>query len=277
MRLFAFLRTSLTTGCILVIVSCSGIPTIEEPWELVHVNGSDMAYRIKANIFCEVVRSVRAVRKSTINGISPLPDDYGVQMQINLTIDEAASVNPNGFWTHFMPAQIINSVTTPQSVVLGGGGTVSRTTTRVDTTYSYYNIGRIADRNPSCDGPIDQSGSSPLLSDLKIYDYLQSAVFQSAGFPSSPAAKGGAGKTARLDVFSYQVKFVIVTSAGLSPSFRLAAFTAGTANLPLLSAGRTRTHDLILTFGPGTNVPAPFAQQAHFTGQIVQSGAQARP
>jgi len=276
MNLVSGLRACAVAGYILALSGCSGIPEIEEPWEAVAVTGPDMAYRIKTNIFCETVRAVRRVREITINGLNPLPDDYGVQMQVNLTIEESTALNPNGSFTHFMPPEVINLVNVPQSVIFGANGTLSRTTTRVDTSYSYYNIGRIGGkgRNEECFKQQDLSGSSPLLSDLGIYKYLQSAALQSAAFVSSSPAKAGVGKQAELDVFSYQVKFVVVTSAGLSPSLRLAAFAAGTGNQPLLSAGRTRTHDLILTFGPGTDEPASFAQQAHFTNQIVQQPRQ---
>jgi hypothetical protein len=82
---------------------------------------------------------------------------------------------------------------------------------------------------------------------------------------------GGAGKSAKYDVYSYDVKFVVVTSGGVNPVWKLVNINAGNGNLPLVNAGRTRTHELVLTFGPGTNQPTDFAQQTHFVGQIVQS------
>jgi hypothetical protein len=95
-------------------------------------------------------------------------------------------------------------------------------------------------------------------------------------FASSAPAKGGAGKTAKLDVFSYDMKFAVVTNASINPVWKLVNLTAGTGSLPLLNLGRTRTHELVLTFGPGTNTPTDFALQTHFTGQIVNSNMRER-
>jgi hypothetical protein len=96
-------------------------------------------------------------------------------------------------------------------------------------------------------------------------------------FQSSIPAAGGAGKSAKLDVYSYEIKFVVVTNGGINPVWKLANVSAGTGNLPLVSAGRTRTHDLTLTFGPGTNAPLDFALQTHFAGQVIQSLQQRTP
>jgi hypothetical protein len=73
----------------------------------------------------------------------------------------------------------------------------------------------------------------------------------------------GAAKQAKFDVYSYQVKFVVVTSGGVNPVLRLTSLATGVGNQPLLSGGRTRTHELILTFGPGKDVPDRAALQVH--------------
>lgn len=67
--------------------------------------------------------------------------------------------------------------------------------------------------------PPDRSGSSPLLaSDLGIYDFLCEAVPPAEIFAFSEPAKGGAGKSAKLDVFSYEIKFAVVTNANINPA-----------------------------------------------------------
>lgn len=90
-------------------------------------------------------------------------------------------------------------------------------------------------------------------------------------FHSSAPAKGGVGKTAKLDVLTYEIKFIMVSNGNITPTWKLVNVTASSGNLPLLNLGRTRTNDLILTFGPGLDKPTDFALQAHFTTQIVQS------
>src|SRR5947209_15139395 len=258
------------------------IPPIQEFWEGVSVS-ADMEFRIKQNIFCEVVDALREVRaKNTVQGKPAIPDSYGVQMQISLTVDEIGAANPSISLNNTLPNAITNAVPVPQSFTLNGAGTFSSQVSRTDTSYSYYNVGNISapGANTWCHDPafpLDHTGSSPLLrSDLGIASYLQAAVAGAARLPSSLPAKGGAGKTAKLDVYSYEIKFIIVTNASLTPTWKLVNISANTGNLPLVNAGRTRTHDLTLTFGPGTDAPADFALQAHFAGQIVQSNRQLR-
>src|ERR1700736_5077509 len=85
------------------------VPQINEFWEGVEIT-SDMELRIKQNIFCETVRAIRNVRREiTVPGYGPsIPDDYGVQMQIGLTIDEFGSVNPGVTYTDPLKNALVN-------------------------------------------------------------------------------------------------------------------------------------------------------------------------
>lgn len=251
------------------------VPSMNEFWEGVEVT-DQMETRIKENIFCETVRALRDVRRDiTVNGQPAIPNSFGVQMQITLTVAEVGALNPSVAYNDTLANAITHGVTVPQSFNLTGTATASSTATRVDTTYSYYNVGKITQpgANPFCaTNPPDLHGSSPLLkSDLGIERYLRVAVPGAVIFHSSSTAQGGAGKTAKLDVFSYEISFVVVTNGSINPAWKLINVSAGTGSLPLVNAGRTRTHDLTFTFGPGTNSPVDFALQTHFTGQIVQS------
>jgi len=251
---------------------------------------SEMEFRIKKHIFCELVDALRAIRDPrskyfvSINNRSTIPDDYGVQMQINITVDEIGALNPSVGYQEILPnairhvitKPIATMVTVPQSFSLNAAGTVSSDAARTDTVYSYYNVGKISAQgaNPWCRDPQlhNTEGSSPLLkSDLGIASYLNAAVKGADLLASSAQVSGGAGKTAKYDVYSYDVKFGVVTSGGVNPVWKLVNLNAGNGNLPLVNAGRTRTHELILTFGPGTDKPFDFAQQTHFVGQIVQA------
>jgi hypothetical protein len=258
------------------------VPQIYEVWESVDVLPS-METNIKERIYCETVRALKRIKNDAkINGIQIIPDSYGVQMQITLTVEETGAVNPNVTLNNTLPNAIANKVTVPQSFTFTGAATASSTATRVDTSYSYYNVGRITQPggNTGCDADLPGlrgSGSSPLLNvDLGIEKFLRDVAPGALLFQSSPMAKGGAGKGAKLDVFSYEVKFIVVTNASISPTWKLVNISAGAGSLPLANAGRTRTHDLVLTFGPGTDTPADFALQTHFVGQIVQSNQQLR-
>src|SRR5450759_2356356 len=129
---------------ILATIPLSGygtnVPQIQEFWEGVDITG-DMEYRIKENIFCETVHALRSVRKKIIvNGQPSIPDSYGVQMQISLTVEEVGGLNPGVALNHTLPNAIANKVTVPQSFTLSATGTLSSTATRTDTSYSYYTI-----------------------------------------------------------------------------------------------------------------------------------------
>ena len=136
---FAFIILALTlAGC------GTQVPQIGEVWESVNVT-SDMELRIKQNIFCETVKAIRDVRANiTVPGYGPsIPDDYGVQMQIALTIDEVGALSPGVTYSNPFANAIVHGVTVARSFGVSAGGTLSSTASRTDTSYSYYNVGRI--------------------------------------------------------------------------------------------------------------------------------------
>lgn len=275
---------ALAATCLSLCGCGTTVPHIGEAWESVAVT-SDMEFRIKANIYCELLSALDYARATyrigSPNGAYAIPDDYGVQVQISLTIDESSSLNAGATYNETLRNATAHGINVPQLFTLSAGGTLSSTATRVDTSYTYYNVGQLENRHgfkTFCEtDPPSLNGSSPLLmSDLGIKDFLSAALEGAAVLHSSTPAKGGAGKTAKLDVYSYEVKFIIVSNGSVTPTWKLVNITSGFGNLPWVSTGRTRTHDLILTFGPGIDKPTDFALQTHFTGQIVQSN-QARP
>ena len=165
-------------------------------------------------------------------------------MEISLQVAENSGFNPNITYN--------NPLSAMQSFNLALGANFNTTATRIDVLNSYYIAGKIAkpgvvercrkDRPP-------YGSSSPLLeSDLGIENFLRDAATQADLYPSStpPEAK----KDAKVDVFSYQVKFEIISNGSVNPSWKLTKISAETGSMPLLSAGRTRTHYLLLTFGP---------------------------
>jgi hypothetical protein len=176
------------------------------------------------------------------------------------------------------------TVTTSQSRAVGLGGTLSSTATRIDKFNPVYDIDYLMIRNgpnsvcnkdrPEID-PFRQRGwqpasSSPFIieGDLGIRDWLFGAILTNVFIPSQkkdvPPARstkgaGGAGTAGggsasggggvKPDTISYEIKFVIVSSGNITPSWKLVNVSANTSGT-FFSAGRTRTHDLIITIGP---------------------------
>ena len=105
----------------------------------------------------------------------------------------------------------------------------------------------------TCNGKRDQKGTatpayvSCLRSELKGLGYVGIAAEQIIA--SKATSSGDSGTTSKPDIFSLEEKFIIVTSGNVTPSWKLVRVSANT-NASLFAAGRTRTHDLVITVGP---------------------------
>lgn len=83
---------------------------------------------------------------------------------------------------------------------------------------------------------------------------------KTSGGGSSPGGRGGGGAAGggggaagfAQDSVSQEIKFIIVSSGNIQPTWKLVQVSANTGNTPFFSTGRTRTHDLIITIGPPT-------------------------
>jgi hypothetical protein len=85
-----------------------------------------------------------------------------------------------------------------------------------------------------------------------------------AGTGSKSKSDGGSSnKNITKDTITYEVKFVIVSTGSVTPTWKLIRVSANTSG-NLFSTGRTRTHDLIITLGPPTAATA----QTHFASQL---------
>jgi hypothetical protein len=87
------------------------------------------------------------------------------------------------------------------------------------------------------------------------------------------SAGGGGGAGAAPDTLSIEIKFIIVTSGNVTPTWKLLRVSANTTG-NLLSLGRTRTHDLIITIGPN-NQQTLNTHLASQIGNAVSNGNQA--
>jgi hypothetical protein len=65
-------------------------------------------------------------------------------------------------------------------------------------------------------------------------------------------ASGGGADAFKQDSFSQELKFIIISSGNIQPTWKLVQVSANSGNAPFFSTGRTRTHDLLMTIGPPT-------------------------
>ena len=147
MRLFPLL----TIGVILLLTGCgTRVPNVEEAWEPVGVT-EDLKTKIRTKVFCETVKAIREARGVSFKSTQVLPDDYGVQIQTTITIDESTTFNPSvGIFDTLSNAKD-SGVNVPRSIAGNLTGTISSTATRIDTSYSYYNIKRISAKEAAID------------------------------------------------------------------------------------------------------------------------------
>jgi hypothetical protein len=211
------------------------------------VDGQLLVKEIVRNVHCEVKRAVTYVidqdkKLAKLNGgarLAPwLENNWGVTIQLTLTIDEKGSVNPNLKYTP-NPATAL--------FTLGAGGAASSEATRIDTLYSFYTVKDLYSLPKNCAPANPAQGSFLLESDLKLRQWLVDTVLTSAtGDVNYPSKIDGPLKD---DVISHEVKFEVDTSGSITPTWTLTLVTIN-PDAPFLTASRNRTHDLIITLGP---------------------------
>jgi hypothetical protein len=281
------------------------VPSIQEGWQ--GPDGTkELEFEIKKSIYCELRHAVQQTNTEwqvsvqdpqTHTTTTPkpiIPYNWGVQISLLLQVDEVTAFNPGiGITVPFSNVVTVFSngnVTTPRSFSIGLGATIQSTSTRIDKFNPYYTIDWLMQKDaitspclPKNDpvfGLIGSGGaplppsehratnfSSPLLeNDLGITKWLEDAMFTNVVLPShDPAATTSAGQTP--DTVSIEIKFMVVTSGNINPMWKLVPVTFNNGALSLVQAGRTRTHDLLITIGP----PDEKTANSNLASQIGQA------
>ncbi|WCS26722.1 hypothetical protein LOK46_07830 [Methylobacterium sp. NMS14P] len=284
------LKTALPLSLLAISMCSCGtvVPQIHEPWEESDEVDFDLVNRIKRSIYCELRTSVHDLGrlKGQVRGPmeDAIPDSWGVQETLKLTMDETGSVNPSASYNETFRTAVIPlrpPVNFPQSFSLPISAQLSSQAVRIDSYYSFYSAKGLKsdfdEKETSCSDindphkPMDRHGSSYLLTgNVGIKSWLKSAI-QANYYPPSSA-----GATFKDGVIQYDIKFVVITAGTVNPTWRLAPVSTAVGNLPLVSGNRTRTHDLLLTFGPadvkkGKASPSAQSIALHSAGQTEQS------
>ena len=226
---------------------------------------------------------------------SLFPSNWGAQVSLSLEVDEASALTPGVAVSKILPNAVqvfgpgtTGTVSIAQSLSLGFGGALSSTATRIDKFNPYWSIKDLSTpepKNSSCDTDlfvaqhIDPAKSSPFVvieNDLGIEDWLVDSMWVNDNVPSSPqktsgtsggvggGAGGGGGGGQKPESISIEIKFIIVTSGTVTPTWKLVNVSANTGSGALFGAGRTRTHDLIITVGPNSDA----TRNSHLASQV---------
>lgn len=218
------------------------VPEIQEfPGD--SVQGQKLVASIVTNIKCEVRDALDDLYKIQRRTFL---DTWGVQMTLNLTIIEKGALNPRVDWMPPSPASAV--------FTLGAGGTLSSEATRTDKLTSFYTVAELR-KLGRCTREERPGGPFLLQSDLKLNEWLVDAVTvgHTGGVNYDVDTVNG---PFRQEVLSHEVKFDVVSSADITPSWKLARATINPSGT-LLSASRDRSHDLTITFGPTDISTAP--------------------
>lgn len=230
----------------MVLTGCGTyVPQIQELWDTeqsADLNaGGVLEYKIKQQVYCGIVDAVISSRRAGL-----LPSGWAVQVTLDLQVDEAGSVNPG--------ATFVGNPT----FSFGVGGTLSSQGTREDKFGTYWYLDKLTSfKGTPCKEGASEKGSSLLLyADLGIAEWLKNSLTIDYYTPASEVPKE-TDAAFKQEYLSYHVKFVVISSGNVNPVWKLARVTTGNGNLPLAGAGRTRTHDLLITFGPAYKAGTP--------------------
>jgi len=273
------LKMLLTVFAFGLLGGCGGtqVPEIQEFWG----DANDTAIKVNAiagQVKCELSEAVR----SLIANDKKLADERHIprqtkwletwyaQVALILTIDEKTALSPGLSLTTPFENAITRfpngNVTTPQSFSLGLGGTLSADATRIDKLNYFYVLSDFLDEGPknlSCIPIRNDKGDLFLQSDLKLREWLYIAALPKfTGIVEYPAAV----VQGQQNVISHEVKFEIISSGNITPTWKLVRVSANTGASPLFGTSRDRTQDLIITLGP--------AQKAEAERQTLSTPAQ---
>jgi hypothetical protein len=201
---------------------------------------------IVRNVHCEVQDAVVKLYAENAE-VDPLNrnlrwfDSWGVQLALTLTTDEKGSLSPVVSW---LPT---GTPSTPSSIFsLNLGATGSTEGQRIDKIGAFFLVSDLKGLHV-CHPEDRHRGPFILESDLKLYQWLQAAMV-SIDNEDTPAPAKATGPL-KSNVLSHEVKFDIISTGTVTPSWKLTQSTIN-ATGTFLSATRDRTQDLSMTFGP---------------------------
>lgn len=216
------------------------------------------------SIHCDISNAVRQFilddRGNTVRQGAWL-ENWGAQVTITLQVEEKTALAANASGVPGNPL-----------FVLGGSIGGSADAMRINKVNYFYTVKQLIARGGCATGVQPNTGAPSFLiqNDLGVgqwlYDQLAVAGQGEGTYPAAPT------NTFKQNVLSHEVKFVISTNGGATPSWKLVNVSVNSTG-PFFSTSRDRTSDLLVTFGPTDPAQnnqglAPQAAEIHFAQQI---------
>lgn len=203
-------------------------------------DGQLLVQSIVYNVTCEAQDAIDKVYNNPDHPVeSTFLDSWGINIALNLQIEEKSSVNPNATWLPLSPA---NAVFT-----LNGGLNASADATRQDKLNSYFTVAELRKLGP-CNPRTRPGGVLLLQSDLGLAEWLYSNL-TAANTGDINYRQFKADGPLKQNVLSHEIKFDITNSGNLTPAWKLTRVLVNPSG-NLFSATRDRTSDLTMTLGP---------------------------
>ncbi|MGO8738290.1 hypothetical protein [Rhodoblastus sp.] len=280
-----YLKLALNGAVALLLGGCGTVvPNITEPYQ----NADDeplMVLNIVRSVHCEVKNAIEGLlvddALNTPKGQKPLLSwlyGWGVQINLNLTVEEKTATSPNVSTTTPLHDSIRlfsggDKVVTSQSRSVGIGGTFSADATRVDKLFAFYKISDLASEKLDCRGinrnPLD--GSLLLQANLGTRAWLADMVLLQNSGDVAFATKNAA--PFNQNVISHEVKFEVVTEGNVTPVWKFVPISMSQGSAPFFDAKRDRTHDLTVTLGPIDKTGNQLAPTPFFAAVVSDFGA----
>ena len=220
---------------------------------------------VVTSIHCELTRAIQQlyVKAQTYKDVRPLAatmSNWGAQMALSLKTEEKSGFNPTVLWTPIGPASSV--------FTLAGSATISSDAIKTAVLNYYYTIPELIKRGACKTGVKPEGTVSSLLvqNDLGfgewLFDQLAPTSTQEVNLPTS-------GNTAlKQNVLQYHIVSEVVTTGSINPAWKLVRASVNQTGT-FASATRDRTHDLLITLGPGSSTGLKgAARDSHLAQEI---------
>lgn len=273
---------SLISGCAM------NVPRMQragEKPEIEWARETDIVNHVKCELRQAVILALNSDTKNQEN--IPLEDratwmkKWGAKVTLKLVIEDKAVISPGLSITDPLENAVKvfsknGNVTVARNKSVGLGASYTSDVTRTDTVGFYYPFVDLIAKGPAAKdlppgtdtgklcGPIEGFAKDD---DLDIENFMMSKIYISQQKDVLFRKPG----TSPYDVFSYEVSFVVTTSANVTPGWKLARVAVMPTGT-FFNGQRVRTNDLTISMGPPDDhdptQPSRAVQDAHLVSQI---------
>lgn len=227
---------------------------------------------IKCEIGFGASNAMYQFRNSTGRGADWI-DGLEAKVSLKLTVDEKTSIGSGATYKDPRPAVTQFNYPVTESFSASLGLQASSQATAVETTgFSFAVSSLIKDYGGHKEGDCKTlADGRTVLNELRIPDFIMRKAF----IADSAGLIGGDSELNPYATFNYDATFIVTYGGNINPVWTLVRITAITPG-PLYSVVRTKTHNIVITFGQIGSAQAASVANANLIGQAVASALDRR-